>query len=297
MKKIFKWIGLVIGGLLLVALISAGGLILVANNRLEKTYNVPVEAITAASDPAGLARGQHIVTTVCVGCHGENLAGKPVINAPGFAVINAMNLTRGQGGVAADEYKTDADWVRAIRHGVKPAGQSLLLMPSEYFYYLSDADLADVIGYVKAAPPVDNEVTDPQLSPIAKMLVAAGQFDHLDVASVINQTGPRPVAPQPGDNKEYGQYLVTIHVCQSCHGPDLGGGKNPDPNGPHVPNLTPGGKLNNWTEADFVNTLRTGYPPNDKQLKEEMPWKIYGRMSDAELNAIWLYLKSLPAKR
>jgi mono/diheme cytochrome c family protein len=61
------------------------------------------------------------------------------------------------------------------------------------------------------------------------------------------------------------------------------------------PNLTPGSNLSTWSEQDFVTTLRSGMTPKGKVLRTEMPWVYYGRMTDDELKAVWLYLHSLPA--
>jgi hypothetical protein len=68
------------------------------------------------------------------------------------ARIVAANLTRGAGGVGGQF--SDADWVRAIRHGVGLDGKPLLFMPSQVFAALSDPDLADIIAYVKSVPRV-----------------------------------------------------------------------------------------------------------------------------------------------
>ena len=62
-----------------------------------------------------------------------------------------------------------------------------------------------------------------------------------------------------------------------------------------TPNLTPGGELGFWSEEDFIATLRTGVTPGGKQLRSEMPWKYFGQMTDEELKAVWMYLRSLPA--
>jgi len=53
--------------------------------------------------------------------------------------------------------------------------------------------------------------------------------------------------------------------------------------------------MSSWSEEDFFKTMRTGVTPGGRQLNEEMPWKYFGQMSDDELRAMWLYLKSLPA--
>jgi hypothetical protein len=59
--------------------------------------------------------------------------------------------------------------------------------------------------------------------------------------------------------------------------------------------LTPAGNLADWSEADFIRTLRTGITPNGRELDPElMPWSTVGRLSDDEAKAIWLYLQSLP---
>ena len=50
-----------------------------------------------------------------------------------------------------------------------------------------------------------------------------------------------------------------------------------------------------WSEEDFIATLRTGMTPSGHQLKESMPWKYFGQMTDDELKALWMYLQSLPS--
>ena len=90
---------------------------------------------------------------------------------------------------------------------------------------------------------------------------------------------------------EYGHYLT--QYCHLCHGPDLAGGSEGPGSGV---NLTPGGELGTWTEADFIKALRMGVTPTGRYLNPEMmPWKEVGQMTDDELKAIWLYLQSLPA--
>lgn len=60
-------------------------------------------------------------------------------------------------------------------------------------------------------------------------------------------------------------------------------------------NLTPEGVLVSWEESDFINTMRTGKTPGGGQLDGEfMPWEHFARMTDSELKALWMYLKTLP---
>ena len=66
---------------------------------------------------------------------------------------------------------------------------------------------------------------------------------------------------------------------------------------PPAPDLTPGGALGDWSEGDFIGTLRTGTMPYGKALDDEfMPWKDIGLLTDDQLKAVWLYLSSLEAR-
>ncbi len=92
---------------------------------------------------------------------------------------------------------------------------------------------------------------------------------------------------------EYGEYLVNAHGCRSCHGQQLNGAQPAEPGAPFAHNLTRGGELVGWSEADFFATLRTGVTPTGRQLSDSMPWKGLGKMTDDELRAVWLFLNSL----
>ncbi len=52
--------------------------------------------------------------------------------------------------------------------------------------------------------------------------------------------------------------------------------------------------LPDFTLADFIRALRDGKRPDGTAIKEAMPWKAYGQMSDAELKAIYAYLRTVP---
>ena len=49
-----------------------------------------------------------------------------------------------------------------------------------------------------------------------------------------------------------------------------------------------------WTAEGFAATMRTGKTPFGRQLDSlQMPWKVYGRLTDDELTAVHKYLASL----
>ncbi len=296
-RKILKWIGIVLGSLIGLLVLAVAVLYIIGtvmwNQVRGKDYEVPVEKLSIPTDQASIARGEHIATIrLCRECHTETLSGQSD-SVPGLITLSFPNLTAGAGGLGATN--TDEDWVRAIRHGVGHDGRGLLLMPSRAWYYISDEDLVDLIAYLKTLPPVDNELPRSDLGPLGRVMLALGQLPPEITAPdalVIDHDGPRPIAPEPGVTVEYGEYLAV--PCTLCHKADFNGGMITTDAEYLAPNLTLGGELAHWSEEDFIETLRTGVTPSGHQLKEVMPWKYFGQMTDDELKAVWLYLQSLP---
>jgi mono/diheme cytochrome c family protein len=295
-RKIFKWIAIVLGsliGLLVLAFVVLYTIGTVKWNKMHGPYDLPVEAISVPTDQASIVRGEHVATIhMCKDCHTDTWGGQ-IDSVPGLITLSIPNLTSGAGGIGATN--TDEDWVRAIRHGVGHDGRGLILMPSRIWYYLSDDDLADLIAYLKNLPPVDNKLPDSELGPLGRVMLALGQLppDLIPNVTVIDHNGPRPVAPEPGVTVAYGKYLAI--TCTACHGSNLNGKLIQTDAEYLAPNLTPGGELHAWSDEDFMRTLRTGVTPGGKQLKSAMPWKYFGQMTDDELKAVWMYLQSLPA--
>jgi len=295
MKKVIKWIGIVLGSLVGLVLVAGGVLALIGNARLNKTYGFPPSNLVIPTDATSIARGKHRVETMCVGCHGDDLSGiNKWFDAGPIGTIDSANLTSGDGGVGR-EFTSDEDYVRAIRHGIDPAGKPTLMFAVPATSHLSDEDLAAIIAYLKTVPPVDHKTNGHQLSPLGKIMLAAGKLGKLPVEDVSHET--HVTAPAEGVSTEYGGYLVAVNACSDCHGTDLAGGIYPDPSIKLItPNLTPGGDLSTWTEEQFLTTMKTGVTPHGHKLDPElMPWKIFGKMTNDELKAVWMYLNSLPA--
>lgn len=221
---------------------------------------------------------------------GADLSGTVFTDEPPIGYIPAANLTTGAGGIG-DTY-TAEDWARAIRHGVAADGRTLVIMPSYHFAHYGDDDLADLIAYLQSIPPVDNELGDRNITFPGTIIFGMFAYGSWSVNTIDHDTVGGD-APEMAVTAEYGEYLVNITSCTSCHGENLAG--NPDAEGsPPGPNLTQGGELANWSEEDFITTIRTGTTPEGEPLSEEMPWIAYSQMSDTELQALWLYLQSVP---
>ena len=291
MKKVLKWIGIVLGALVGLIVVVVAVAYFMGSSRLNQTYTFPADNVAVSTD---LARGEHLVKMLCVGCHGADLGGIVGWFPEGpLGVVDSTNLTSGSGGVGR-EYTTDEEYVLAVRHGVDPEGKPIFMPAVAGFQTMSDEDLGAVIAYLKTVPPVDRETNGHNFSALGKIMIGAGMLGDLPVEAVKHAT--RVTAPAAGVTQEYGQYLIAIGDCRACHGQQLAGGPFPDPSVTAlVPNLTPGGELVAWQEADFITAMRTGVTPSKRALDLKlMPWKETAEASDDELKAMWLYLQSLP---
>jgi mono/diheme cytochrome c family protein len=266
----------------------------VSETRLRRRHPAPDER-TPDADPARVARGRHLATAVagCDGCHGDDLGGKVFIDAAPFGYWAAPNLTTGRGGAAVR--MSDAELEAAIRHGLRPDGRSLHIMPSATYADLADDDLAALLGFLRQAPPIDRELPPRRLGPVARALLALDRLPILSAAPVSASVRHPPAAPT-APVAERGRYLARVGGCHDCHGPTLSGGPMPGrPKDRPASNLTPAG-LDHYDEAAFVRALREGVRPGGAPIDGEMPWRIYGRMTDDELRAIWAYLRAVPPR-
>jgi mono/diheme cytochrome c family protein len=261
---------------------------------LGKTYPIPDLAVPIPTDAAAVARGKHLVLAVgaCVECHDADLGGKVYADMGPVGVVAGRNLTGGRGGIGGEF--SDADWVRAIRYGLRRDGTSLIGMPSEVYTKMTDADLGAVIAYLKQLPPVDREVPQSHFKPFGRVLLAAGRMQILTAPKTFH--GATTASAEPAPTAGYGRYLADVSGCHGCHGFGLSGGRVAGP--PDVPiaaNLTPAG-IGAWTQADFVRAMREGRRPDGTSIHPFMPWRLYAAMQDDELQALWLYLRSVPPK-
>lgn len=280
--------------LLVVTLVGLAIFVFVGSERrLNKKYDMTVAPVAPRTDSASLTRGEYLFQTLtCSVCHGADGGGAIMEQDRWIGTMAGPNLTRGRGGSGAQ--RSELDWVRAIRRGVRHDGTSLIVMPSEVFTHLAVSDLGALLGYMRQLPPVDREIPASGFGPLGRALLAAGKLNIL----VAPKTPPyeAPASPPPPGTIEYGRYLADIAGCHGCHGYGLSGGRVAGP--PDLPpasNLTPTG-IGQWTETDFTRAMREGKRPDGTTLDAFMPWIAFGKMSDSDLHALWLYLQSVPAK-
>jgi mono/diheme cytochrome c family protein len=289
MRKALKIIGIilvVLAGIVgLVAIISS----VVANSRLNKTYDVPSDTITIPTDAASIARGAILVNSICADCHGSNFAGNMMIDEPAMGTVYAANITPSEAGVGSF---SDADYVRAIRHAVDPEGHALFIMPAEVFINWSAEDLGATIAYLKSLPPNDNVVPERSLGPMGRIMFAAGVMGDIMPATYIDHSTPLVSSPAIGATAEYGEYFVNAFACTLCHGEDMRGGTPPpdfEIEG-DVPSAVDAAAA--WSTDEFVRAVTQGVTPDGDHLDESMPFEMYANFSSEELAAVHLFLQS-----
>jgi len=275
----------------LIVLILLAGVILyvLSERRVNRTYQVSTPSITVPTNAEAIARGKRLVTVVapCNDCHGKDFGGKEMINEWAMGKLHSANLTRGRGGIAA-RY-SDEDWVRALMHGVRKDGRSVVFMPSHDFRF-TEQNTADAIAFFRSVAPVDREHPAPRIGPLARAL-SFGPLPLLPAELIDHAKAGFAQPPSTTDPIVRGQHLLDTAGCRGCHTPELVGGGGPPPG---ASNITPVG-IGTWSDAEFITALRTHVRPNGTKISDAMP-PAYGQMSDDELKAIRAYLRTVPPK-
>jgi len=281
-------------GLLLLASATVAFGLWQADRKMERRIALSLRGVPPASDPASIERGRYLFATRgCAECHGSNGAGRHFID-DGAMQVRGPNISPGPGSVVR-QYQA-VDWERAIRHGVKPDGRPAIIMPSEDYNRLTDADLAALVGYVLQLAPAEGGPALLQLPPPVLVLYGLGLIP--DAASRIDHSLPAQQAVAEGLNLEHGRYVANI--CIGCHGEKLSGGKIPGgpPDWPAAANLTPGegGAMGPYAEAKaFAAMMRSGKRADGSVIKA-MPFESLAQLSDTDLGALQLFLRNLPAR-
>ncbi len=292
-RKLLRITGITLLTILVLIIIIGAYVYFSSESRINKIYSVTIPQLNIPADSVSIEKGRHIMLIRgCGECHGSNLEGKIFFNDAKLAMLTAPNLTSGKGGLPAD-YSV-SDWIRTLKHGVDRNGRSLMIMPSDELTRMSDEDIANVIAYCRQVAPVDNELPKlHQLGFIGRVLVVLDNTTILP-AEKIDHSNVSVAAKIPNASADYGKYLAV--GCEGCHRSNMQGGPPLAPGFPEVPNITSKGNAGSWTKDQFINTLRTGIRPNGIALKNEMPWQITKHFTDTELEALYIYLQSLPAQ-
>lgn len=267
-----------------------------------------IASIGSATAQTLVERGSYLINAVmaCDGCHtprGKSgfimekrfSGGSQVWDTPAYTV-RGTNITpdreTGIGAWSDDEIR------RSLTEGIRRRGVPLApQMPFSFYKILTPRDLDAVVAYMRSVAPLRNEVQ----SPVYKAAM------HADLV-------PGAVKPFTEealrDPIKRGFYLATIAHCMECHGrrPDgvqdyknawgKGGYVFTGPWGSAVTsNITshPKSGIGAWTDAEIRRALTHGVSRDGRAFKPPMARQDYfSRMTDADLDAIVAWLRTIP---
>jgi mono/diheme cytochrome c family protein len=259
----------------------------------------------AGADGGDVQRGLYLSQAGgCMACHTEDkkdavpYAGGRELKTP-FGKFYGPNITPDpEAGIGK---WTEADFVRAMRHGERPDGANYFpAFPYPSFTRISDADLRDLWAYLRSLPPAKRASQPHELRfPFGwRVLVAGWKWLYFTPGSGANAPAAPPTAR--------GEYLVqALGHCGECHTPRsflggprrdraLAGGRGV--NDKRIPNLTPT-RLKQWNDAELKEFLLTGATPDgdsaDKTM-EEVIRNTTSKLTPADLAAVIAYLRALP---
>ena len=272
MGRILKWAGI---GLCAILIAAATGIYFLSERIIAKVYPLPVSHIRAAQGPEAIVRGERLARAYgCADCHGHDLHGA-FIEDFGMRSRNLTLLAR---------YFSDADFDRVIRHGLRPDGTSVAeTMPSDAFQYMTDADVSDVIAYIRSRPHSGAPVPAPSYDWKARLKFLSGE-SKTDAMWFQLQT---PALDLGAQFARGGQ--IAMAACGECHTTALTGEVPPQPH--HPPDLS---IVASYERADFLKFMHTGKAAGNRELRmmSAVARVRINYLSDADLNALYDYLSA-----
>ncbi|MDB5524190.1 MAG: cytochrome c family protein [Rhizobium sp.] len=295
-----------IGGLIVLGVIGAGAFLYV-------TRSQPLPDDYWAAAGTGDVKNGALVFSMggCVSCHkapgakeGDELvlAGGLALNSP-FGTFHVPNISPDD--TAGIGKWTLAAFGNALTRGVAPNGSHLYpSLPYGSYIRMTPKDVGDLFAYIKTLPKSTNLAPPHALGFPFNIRLAVGGWKYL----YLNDQ-PRIAMATADAQVKRGQYIVEgPGHCGECHTSRdefggfkqnmwLAGAPNPEGKG-KVPNITPGGDIASWSEADIVNYLETGFTPDFDTVGGSMVevQKNMAKLPKEDREAIAAYLKVIPKR-
>jgi mono/diheme cytochrome c family protein len=319
-----RWKKIVLGFLGTIAVVVLALFVWIEIRWNHRFTDVAGPDLHASQDPQVIAHGKYLVRgpAHCSNCHvasfdeffrsdkGEEL---PLRGGVEFAMgplgsVYPKNLTPDPAtGIGRYDDRTV---FRMMRTSIKPDDtvSMTVLMP---FHRMADDDLVAVVSYLRSLAPVRNQVPDSSYTFMGKAVRTFAPLFKPVLATDVPKTAPAEAA-----TRERGEYLARyVANCVGCHtkgdiatgrftGPEFAGGFEFEP--PPVGVLGSDGKT--WYRSPNLTSDATGimskYPDKSEWIKRfrqgrvlpgsPMHWGPFSRMSDADLEALLIFFKSLP---
>ncbi|RTM02029.1 MAG: c-type cytochrome [Hyphomicrobiales bacterium] len=258
----------------------------------------------AADQADRIIRGQYqAVLGDCAGCHtkpgGLPLAGGLPLETP-FGALIPPNITPDRETGIGNW--SEADFHNMMKTGVGHNGVRLYpAMPYPAYTRMTDDDISDLWAYLTTVDPVSNKVEANQLPFPLNIRLSMWGWNLLNFSET-------PFKPDPSKPAEWnrGAYIVQgPGHCGTCHTPKSFLGADKDSvfvqgaslQGWFAPDITNNAQsgLGKWSEDDLVQYLKTGVNAHSiaSGPMAEAVENSTSKMTDADLKAVAVYLKSL----
>ncbi|MCA1177587.1 MULTISPECIES: c-type cytochrome [unclassified Pantoea] len=268
--------------------------------------NVLTSQPPTAADNDAIERGRYVaIASDCTACHTKPesklpLAGGYSISTP-FGGIYASNITPdSETGIGN---WTERDFFRAVRHGKGKEGEHLYpAMPYNAYVKLTDQDMHDLWMYLRSVKPIHYQVPETNLGFPYNIRLAMMGWNLLFFRNEGFQIDNSKSAEW-----NRGAYLVEgPEHCAACHtAKNLIGGDSSDylQGGNlgewHAPDITPNPHvgIGRWSEQQVMDYLKLGSNPVAVASgpMAEAVTNSTQHLTDADLRAIAVYLKQVPA--
>lgn len=278
MARFVRILAYLAGGAILLLVAAYGVVFFLSERRLGQEWPVPRGTLEVPADVAAIAEGKRLATIRgCVGgCHGPNAEGAVMFDRPLLGRIVAPSLA-----LAAAKYDP-GQLAGIIRKGVRPDGQSLLVMPSQAYAALTDGDTARIIAFLRSLPKGGEPLPANRLGPLGRLGLAIGKFK-----TAAQQFADVVPAPSPTAETRTGHYLA-ITICADCHGSNLRGAETP---GFVAPDLV---VTKAYSPEAFKALLREGRSIAGREMPTmgSVSRKHFSLLNDAEIAALYEYLRA-----
>lgn len=262
-------------------------------------------ALMAAAAAGDVDRGAHVAHAAgCAACHtGED----GVAYAGGHAIETRYGTFYGPNLTSDPEHGigdwTEAEFVRAVRHGRSPEGKAYYpAFPYPSYTGMTEADAGDLFAYLRTIAPSPTPDLAHELRFPYGMRALMTPWRWLGF-----RAGVLEADPEQTDAWNRGAYLVNaLGHCGDCHTQRSGLGVpkqrrylagSDDPPEPS-PNITPHPDgIGDWSHGDLVEFLRTGMTPDGDFAGAGMREVIRdgtARLTDGDRDAMVTYLRALP---
>jgi len=269
-----KWIVRGLAGFAALVVVAVGAFFGVSEAMIRHKPATPLVEVRAAVGPEAVARGRHLARLYgCGGCHRANLQGQEWETSFWGGEMWSANLTH-----AMPRY-TDAELARAIRAGVRQDGSMLWGMPSESWVRVTDAEMADLLAYLRTFRPAGEVHPATSFGPKTRLQILMGKAEP--TVDWVERARANP-SFDAGPAFMRGRHLADT-VCSECHGSDLKGRPG------DTPDLLIAAA---YDRPGFTRLMRTGIAADgqEKGLMTEVARSRFSHFTDEELADVHDYL-------